>query len=444
VEAVALAAMEGQSAAASTLTSRRRERWGSLLEISWRDAVSKNRRGSIGGKATLRRRYVDNRFRTGENVKKPSPLASLSLVDEPPDVDGVAPDDAYAPSFEQGPDPVVDAAAARARALASAVALGRDLVNAPANVLNPRALAVAAVELAAKHDALECTCRGPVECEKLGMGAYLGVAQGASEANAAQFVHVTYRKGVPKVTLAVVGKGLTYDSGGYNLKPSAGGSIELMKFDMGGAAATLGCAAAVAGLGIDDVEVHFVIAACENMVSGDAMRPGDVLTASNGVTIEVANTDAEGRLTLADALVYAEGLKPDAIVDLATLTGACVVALGDDVAGLFAKDDALASELEAAATAARERVWRMPMPAAYEEDIKSKIADLKNVGPRAGGAITAALFLDHFVEKTPHAHLDIAGPVWNGKDGCATGFGVKTMAAWVEERVRSADVWSTF
>ena len=148
----------------------------------------------------------------------------------------------------------------------------------------------------------------------------------------------------------------------------------------GGSAATLGCAAAVAGLGVDDVEVHFIVAACENMISQDAMRPGDVLTASNGKTIEVINTDAEGRLTLADALVYAEALKPDAIVDLATLTGACVVALGDDVAGLFSKDDALAAELEAAASSAMEQVWRMPLPPAYEKDIESTIADLKNVG----------------------------------------------------------------
>ena len=167
------------------------------------------------------------------------------------------------------------------------------------------------------------------------------------------------------------------------------------------------------------------------------MRPGDILTASNGKTIEVINTDAEGRLTLADALVYAEALEPAAIVDLATLTGACVVALGDDVAGLFSKSDALAAELADAAKAANEHVWRMPMQPSYEKDVESKIADLKNVGPRAGGAITAALFLDHFVtDKTPHAHVDIAGPVWNNKDGEATGFGVKTMTKWVETRAK--------
>ena len=191
-------------------------------------------------------------------------------------------------------------------------------------------------------------------------------------------------------------------------------------------------------------EIHFIVAACENMISGEAVRPGDVLTASNGKTIEVANTDAEGRLTLADALVYAEKLQPEAIVDLATLTGACIVALGDDVAGVFTQSDELASELSSASKKAREQVWRMPLPDAYEEQIKSKIADLVNVGPRAGGAITAALFLGHFVDDVPHAHVDIAGPVWNGKDSCSTGFGAKTMAAWVEARAAASDFGAPF
>ena len=191
-------------------------------------------------------------------------------------------------------------------------------------------------------------------------------------------------------------------------------------------------------------EIHFIVAACENMISGEAVRPGDVLTASNGKTIEVANTDAEGRLTLADALVYAEKLQPEAIVDLATLTGACIVALGDDVAGVFTQSDELASELSSASKKAREQVWRMPLPDAYEEQIKSKIADLVNVGPRAGGAITAALFLGNFVDDVPHAHIDIAGPVWNGKDSCATGFGAKTMAAWVEARAAASDFGAPF
>ncbi|KAH8095649.1 manganese ion binding protein [Aureococcus anophagefferens] len=250
--------------------------------------------------------YVDNRFRTGKNVKEGTALEKLLLVDEPPDADDAAPDDAYADSLlSETPYEDVEKAGGRAAAIAAGCKLARDLVNAPPNVLTPRALAIAAVDLAKSHAHLDCTCMGRVECERRGMGAFLGVSQGSSDEHEAQFIHLTYRKGVPKTKLCIVGKGLTYDSGGYNLKPSAGGSIELMKFDMGGSAATLGCAAAVAGLGVDDVEVHFIVAACENMISQDAMRPGDVLTASNGKTIEVINTDAEGRLTLADALVYA-------------------------------------------------------------------------------------------------------------------------------------------
>ena len=185
--------------------------------------------------ATFEGCYVDDRFRTGDNVKNPPKLSSLELVDEPMSVDDVSPDDAYAASLEEGPqESVVSEAAERARAYARGSAFAKDLVNAPPNVLTPRTLAIAAVELAKEHQTLECTIKGPVECAALGMGAYLGVAQGASSDNEAQFVHLTYKRGVPKTKLAIVGKGLTYDSGGYNLKPSAGGMIELMKFDMGG------------------------------------------------------------------------------------------------------------------------------------------------------------------------------------------------------------------
>ena len=203
----------------------------------------------------------------------------------------------------------------------------------------------------------------------------------------------------------------------------------------GGAAATLGAAKAIGQLK-PDVEVHFISAATENMISGHAMRPGDILTASNGKTIEVNNTDAEGRLTLADALVFTEKLGVDAIIDLATLTGACIIALGDDIAGLFSPDDALAAQVEKAAEASGEKFWRLPMEEKYFEGLKSGIADMKNTGPRPGGSITAALFLKQFVKETPWAHLDIAGPVWtekeNGYNGSgATGFGVRTLVNWV-------------
>lgn len=205
--------------------------------------------------------------------------------------------------------------------------------------------------------------------------------------------------------------------------------------DMGGAAAILGAAKAIAQLQ-PDVEVHFISAVTENMISGRAMHPGDILKASNGKTIEVNNTDAEGRLTLADALVFAEKLGVDAIVDLATLTGACVIALGDDIAGLWSTDDAVATQLTQAGEMAGEKIWRMPMEERYFEGLKSPLADMKNTGPRPGGSITAALFLKQFVKETPWAHIDIAGPVWTDKENGynnagATGYGVRTLVNWV-------------
>ena len=234
-------------------------------------------------------------------------------------------------------------------------------------------------------------------------------------------------KGDTRKKVALVGKALTFDSGGYNLKAGAGSMIEMMKFDMGGSAAVLGAAKAIGLLKPEGVEVHFIAACCENMISDKAMRPGDILTASNGKTIEVINTDAEGRLTLADALVFAEALGVDQIVDMATLTGACLVGLGDEYAGLWSPDDDLLKALEDSSAATGDKIWRMPLAKEYMDQCKSPIADLKNVGGRAGGAITAALFLKEFVEKTPWAHIDIAGPVWNDKKGGATGFGVRLL-----------------
>jgi leucyl aminopeptidase len=271
------------------------------------------------------------------------------------------------------------------------------------------------------------------ECEKLGMGAFLGVAQ-ASDIPP-KFIHMTYKpEGTPRRKVAIVGKGLTFDSGGLNIK-GAGSGIETMKMDMGGAAATLGAAKAIGQIK-PDVEVHFVSAVTENMISGRAMHPGDILTASNGKTIEVNNTDAEGRLTLADALVFTEKLGVDAIVDLATLTGACIIALGNDIGGLWTTDDTVASQLKAASQSAGEKFWQMPMEEKYFEGLKSPIADMKNTGPRGGGAITAALFLKQFVKETAWAHLDIAGPVWSDKEegynnAGATGFPVRTLVNWV-------------
>jgi leucyl aminopeptidase len=325
-----------------------------------------------------------------------------------------------------------EGAIARARQICAGVILARELVAAPANTVTPVTLAETVREMASEYGmAIEILERE--DCEKLGMGAFLGVAQ-ASELPP-KFVHLTYKpEGTPKRKLAIVGKGLTFDSGGLNLKPSGSG-IEKMKTDMGGAGTTFGAALAIAHLK-PDVEVHFISAITENMVSGRAMHPGDFLTASNGKTIEVNNTDAEGRLTLADALVFADKLGVDAIVDLATLTGACVVALGDDMAGLWSPNDELAAGLLAAAESAGEKIWRMPLEDKYFEGLKALHADMKNTGPRAGGAITAALFLKQFVKDTPWAHLDVAGPVWIEKESGynnagGTGYGVRTLVNWV-------------
>ncbi|MGB5240448.1 MAG: leucyl aminopeptidase, partial [Prochlorococcaceae cyanobacterium] len=218
---------------------------------------------------------------------------------------------------------------------------------------------------------------------------------------------------------------------------TGGSQIEMMKYDMGGSAAVLGAARAIAELRPAGVEVHVIVAACENMISGEAIHPGDILTASNGKTIEVNNTDAEGRLTLADALVYAAKLEPDAIVDLATLTGACVIALGEEIAGLWSASDNLAEALLEAGRSSGEAFWRMPLQASYKKGLKSPVADMKNTGPRPGGAITAALFLQDFVPADlAWAHLDIAGTVWSEKGrgldpAGATGFGVRTLVEWV-------------
>jgi leucyl aminopeptidase len=325
-----------------------------------------------------------------------------------------------------------EAAITRARQVSSGVILARELVAAPANVVTPITLAETATAIAQEYG-LELEILERADCEKLGMGAFLGVAQ-ASDLPP-KFIHLTYKPtGTPRRKLAIIGKGLTFDSGGLNIK-GAGSGIEMMKTDMGGAGATLGAAKAIAQLK-PNVEVHFISAATENMISGHAIHPGDILTASNGKTIEINNTDAEGRLTLADALVFAEKLGVEAIVDLATLTGACVIALGDDIAGLWSPNDELANQLLKATETSGEKLWRMPMEEKYFEGMKSIVADMKNTGPRPGGAITAALFLKQFVKDTAWAHLDVAGPVWTDKENSynsvgATGFGVRTLVNWV-------------
>ena len=319
-------------------------------------------------------------------------------------------------------------------AVCAGVELARELVAAPPNVVTPQGLADTAAAIA-RDFGLELQVLERADCEALGMGSYLAVAQGSDLPP--KFIHLTYRSAAgSERRLVLVGKGLTFDSGGYNLK-TAGSQIEMMKYDMGGSAAVLGAMRTIAELQPAGVEVHAIVAACENMISGNAIHPGAIVTASNGKTIEINNTDAEGRLTLADALVYASKLEPDALVDLATLTGACVIALGEEIAGLWSPSDGLAEALLAAGERSGEALWRMPLRASYKDGLKSGVADLKNTGPRPGGSITAALFLRDFVGKDiPWAHLDIAGTVWSDKGrgldpAGATGFGVRTLVNWV-------------
>ncbi|CAK8564297.1 unnamed protein product [Lathyrus sativus] len=317
--------------------------------------------------------------------------------------------------------------------VSSGIIFGRELVNSPANVLTPAVLAEEASKVASTYsDVFTAKILDAEQCKELKMGSYLGVA--AASANPPHFIHLCYKppSGPINAKLALVGKGLTFDSGGYNIKTGPGCSVELMKFDMGGSAAVFGAAKALGQIKPLGVEVHFIVAACENMISGTGMRPGDILTASNGKTIEVNNTDAEGRLTLADALVYACNQGVEKIVDLATLTGACVVALGPSIAGVFSPSDELVKEVLEASEVSGEKFWRLPLEESYWETMKSGVADMLNTGGRPGGSIAAALFLKQFVdEKVQWLHIDMAGPVWNDKKRTATGFGVATLVEWV-------------
>ena len=317
------------------------------------------------------------------------------------------------------------------------VELARRLVAAPPNSLTPLEMSIQASKIAKDHG-LEIKILEKNECEDLGMGAYLAVAKGSDLEP--KFIHLTLKSKSPvKEKIALVGKGLTFDSGGYNLKVGAS-QIEMMKYDMGGSAAVLGAAKALGAIKPDGLEIHFIVAACENMINGSAVHPGDVIKASNGKTIEINNTDAEGRLTLADALTYASNLKPDSIIDLATLTGAIVVALGNDVAGFWTNNNMMASDLKTASSQAGEELWQMPLQKSYKDGLKSHIADMKNTGPRAGGSITAALFLEEFFDKNiKWAHIDIAGTCWTDKNkgvhpSGATGYGVRTLVQWIKNK----------
>jgi leucyl aminopeptidase len=286
-----------------------------------------------------------------------------------------------------------------------AVCLARDAVNEPPNVLTPEALAEVARNIA-KKDKLKITVLDKAGIQKAGMKLHYAVGQGS--ANEPRFIHMIYTPKRPKKKVVFVGKGLTFDSGGLCIKPAAG--MGEMKSDMGGAAAVLGLMAALSAI-TPDIEVHAVIGAAENMPDGEAYRPGDIFGSLDGRTIEIINTDAEGRLVLADALTYARRLEPDLIIDVATLTGACVVALGKMYSAFYTADDKLAKQFASAASSAGESFWRMPLATELREQLNSDVADMQHTGDRWGGSITAALFLREFVGHVPWIHCDVAAPV---------------------------------
>ena len=311
---------------------------------------------------------------------------------------------------------------------AEAVCLARDLGNRPANWLTPARLASEARDIAKKRG-LRFKVLERAQLEKLGMGMFLGVAKGSRQPP--KLIVMEYRPAGAKQTLALVGKGITFDSGGISLKPGA--AMDEMKFDMCGAAAVLGAMDAI-GQAKPKVNVVGIVPACENLPDGEAVKPGDILKSYAGKTVEVLNTDAEGRLILGDALAYGiKQFKPDAVVDLATLTGACVIALGHYATGAVSNHDALMERLREAGDSAGEVVWPLPNFSEFEEELKGKYADLQNIGSREGGAITAGLFLKNFVGKVPWVHLDIAGTAWGVKNighipnPGATGVGVRML-----------------
>lgn len=332
---------------------------------------------------------------------------------------------------------VFDKGVKRGEIVANAVSFVRDLVNEPPSTTTPTYLGDVAKSIAKKDSSLSCTVYDKKGITSLGMGALLGIARGSEEDP--RFIHLSYKATGAKKTVVIVGKGITFDTGGLSLKPANG--METMKLDMAGAGAVLGVFS-VLPLLKPRVNIVGLISATENMPSGTAIKPGDIVTAMNGKTIEVLNTDAEGRVVLADALSYAcQNIKSDYIIDLATLTGACMVALGEEISGLFSNDAVLGQAIKDAGENSGEAVWELPLVEEYKEELKSTVADIKNVGStRYGGAINGALFLQEFlVEGTKWAHLDIAGPSFAEKDSPltpkgGTGVGVRLLLEFLKNQ----------
>ena len=332
-------------------------------------------------------------------------------------------------------------ALAQGLAIAAGVAQARTLGNLPGNVCTPSHLAETAQAIAGEYD-LECQVLERAEMEALGMGSLLSVAKGSQQAPKLIVAHYRGARSSKKneadeKPLVLIGKGITFDSGGISLKPGA--EMDEMKFDMCGAAGVLGTLKAVAQMQLP-INLTVIVPTCENMPSGSSSKPGDIVRSMSGQTIEILNTDAEGRLILCDALTYAERFKPQAVIDVATLTGACVIALGHVASGLFANDDELARALLEAGEAAQDRAWQMPLWDDYQDLLKSNFADMANIGGRAGGSISAACFLSRFAKKFDWAHIDIAGTAWkSGADKGATGRPVALLAHYLLEHCGQLD-----
>jgi leucyl aminopeptidase len=361
------------------------------------------------------------RYLTGDDAKRPSTLKSFGILR---DLKGGKASAGQAKAFE--------AAANRGSTIAAAVNHARDLINEPAAVATPSALAADAQAIAKKHKSVTVTVLDAKKCADLGMGMFLAVGQGSDQEP--RFIHMKYTPSKKaKKKLCFIGKGVTFDSGGYSLKPS--NAMEDMKIDMSGAAAVISAMDAIATLG-SPCEVHVVTACCENLVSGRAYKLGDVLKSMDGTTVEINNTDAEGRLTLGDAITYARiKIEPDEMFDFATLTGACMIALGPYTAGVMSDNEGLIRNWLAVADRTGEDMWRLPLTSRLREQLKSPIADMRNTGDRYGGAITAGLFLKTFAKDTPWVHVDIAGPASTSstrpsqpKGG--TGFAVATIVEY--------------
>ncbi len=381
------------------------------LAVEGRDLGWKARQAAITVAAAL---YRFDRLKSRKN-RQPSRLRRVHFV-----------------IGEESDAKTVRRALREGRAVAQGMTLARDLANLPGNICTPSYLADEARRLAKADARFRLKILDEKQMNRLGMGALLAVARGSRQPP--RFIILEYRGGQSQdAPYVLVGKGITFDSGGISIKPAA--AMDEMKYDMSGAASVLGTLAAVSQLRLP-LNVTGIIPTCENLPDGDAVKPGDIVTSLSGQTIEILNTDAEGRLILCDALTYCERFEPRAVIDIATLTGACVIALGKHYSGLLGNDGELAEQLVQAGKTSGDPPWRLPLDEQYQEQLKSNFADMANVGGREAGTITAACFLSRFADKYPWAHLDIAGTAWlGGQQKGATGRPVPLLVQYLLDRV---------